>query len=388
MAPLQDILKANGLPVQADKEPKTSFLPYHSNSVPRVEDLAARAHDHVAGGTQRDATTMMLRNVPSKYSQNSLLQEIDSLDFAGTYDFFYLPMDLHNRCNVGYGFINFVLAEDAERFRRVFSDHHFLQMKRKAGSVCVAHVQGLAENLKHFEDRAITKVTNDQYRPVILKNGRRISFQDALAEVKGVSKAAAPRATTAVAACGEASSPVTHARRRRAQSPQRKAQRRVKAQLQQANRLPLPVPSQAPVCRGDQQAQVSLLATDAVESLGARENLDQAIYQLLEAWNVPGAGAGGKIHSSSKFAPKESAPAVVRSRSPEICELLQFRRSLGEALGPDSLGGHKRHSFDVADGEPAYVNIWSCGTPPEASAGAATPPTRGLYLAGDLGPVF
>ena len=33
-----------------------------------------------------------IRNIPNKYTQRMLLDEID-LDFLGTYDFFYLPID-------------------------------------------------------------------------------------------------------------------------------------------------------------------------------------------------------------------------------------------------------------------------------------------------------
>lgn len=57
----------------------------------------------------------MLRNIPNRYSQASLLQEIDAAGYEGTYDFFYLPMDTQNRTNVGYAFINFLTPQDLER---------------------------------------------------------------------------------------------------------------------------------------------------------------------------------------------------------------------------------------------------------------------------------
>lgn len=160
---------------------KRSFQPYHAQSVPKLENLEAHACERDGNAV----TTVMLRNIPNKYTQNTLLQEINETGFEGTYNFFYLPMDVHNRSNVGYAFINFERPADAERFRRSFSDHQFQRFhSRKIGIVCIAHVQGLDENLRHFENRAVTQARNDQYRPIVLKGQRRIDFEDAVAEAK------------------------------------------------------------------------------------------------------------------------------------------------------------------------------------------------------------
>ena len=61
----------------------------------------------MAGEDKR--TTLMVKNIPNKYTQRMLLATIDE-QFAGHYDFFYLPIDFKNKCNVGYAFINMVRA--------------------------------------------------------------------------------------------------------------------------------------------------------------------------------------------------------------------------------------------------------------------------------------
>jgi len=172
-----------------DRRKGSGFMPYHSKSVPKPINLEASEHDPDA-----PITTLMLRNIPNKYTQNALMQEINGMGFSGTFDFFYLPMDIHNRSNVGYAFINFLVSEEAHRFRSSFVGHEFQRFRsRKVGTVCDAHLQGLAANIRHFQHRAVSMSRNDQYRPAVLRGNQRVKFEDAVAEVEAELQSAVPQ---------------------------------------------------------------------------------------------------------------------------------------------------------------------------------------------------
>lgn len=79
---------------------QTTFAPVFK---PRMNSFRLNIQQIVDGFDQR--TTIMIKNIPNKYTQKMLLERLDT-KHAGRYDFFYLPIDLKNNCNVGYAFIN------------------------------------------------------------------------------------------------------------------------------------------------------------------------------------------------------------------------------------------------------------------------------------------
>jgi len=151
---------------------KHDFKPYHALNVPKHRQLEVNAKSEHS----MHATTAMLRNIPNKYTQAGLLEEIDNAGFADSYDFFYLPIDMHNRANVGYAFINFLVPEEMARFTHSFTDYRFQKHSSdKIARVSTAHIQGLAGNLNHFSSCAVAR---SQHRPVVKYHGHEVNIWD------------------------------------------------------------------------------------------------------------------------------------------------------------------------------------------------------------------
>eukprot|EP00440_Ansanella_granifera_P017049 gb/GFBE01018520.1/.p1 GENE.gb/GFBE01018520.1/~~gb/GFBE01018520.1/.p1 ORF type:complete len:302 (+),score=23.70 gb/GFBE01018520.1/:1-906(+) len=158
---------------------KKEFKPYHATSVPKANDLSAKFN------SDSPPTTAMLRNIPNKFTQNSLLEEIDQEGFVGLYDFFYLPMDVRNKTNVGYAFINFLDSADMSRFKDHFEGYQFKKYhSQKIATVSPAHVQGLNRNIQQLTKKAVLTFNDGEYKPIVLRNGVRIDFEDAAKDLE------------------------------------------------------------------------------------------------------------------------------------------------------------------------------------------------------------
>ena len=129
-------------------------------------------------------TSLMVRNIPNKYTQQMLLSEFAEHGHGpGVIDFFYLPIDFKNRCNRGYAFINFVDYRDILPFHRRYYGKHWRTFNSdKICDITYARIQGKAAMLKRFENSALME-KDDEYKPLVFVSngpdkGNRLPFPD------------------------------------------------------------------------------------------------------------------------------------------------------------------------------------------------------------------
>jgi RNA recognition motif-containing protein len=146
-----------------------------------AEEAPAEGRAPEVASGEDGPSTMMLRNIPNRYTRDDLLAEMEELGLAGTFDFFYLPLDQcrrhkHHGCarkmmsNLGYAFVNFVDARWARRCQDQFQDRPFTRHRldsRRVADVCVAHIQGLKANLAHYERAAVSGAKFHECRPML-----------------------------------------------------------------------------------------------------------------------------------------------------------------------------------------------------------------------------
>ncbi|KAK6142288.1 hypothetical protein DH2020_022636 [Rehmannia glutinosa] len=100
-------------------------------------------------------TTLMIKNIPNKYTSKMLLAAIDETH-KGTYDFLYLPIDFKNKCNVGYAFINMVSPSHIISFYEAFNGKKWEKFNsEKVASLAYARIQGKIALISHFQNSSL-----------------------------------------------------------------------------------------------------------------------------------------------------------------------------------------------------------------------------------------
>lgn len=138
----------------------------------------------LAGMGLSGCTTVMIRNIPTTFTQKDLMQELCNCRFGGTFDFIYVPADSRKRKNRGIAFVNFTSASAASEF---YHGVHGTKSSDLNGAkeifVTPADVQGYEENVRRFaaELAAKKEVVN---LPILLRPTPQVGPTTALPQIQ------------------------------------------------------------------------------------------------------------------------------------------------------------------------------------------------------------
>jgi len=113
-------------------------------------------------------TSLMVRNIPNKYNQVMLTQELDE-NHEGLYDYVYLPIDPKNKCNCGYAFINVVHPVIILSLYLEFNGKSWRNFNsEKICELTYGRLQGKDQLLKQLEGSGVMQQSDSAKKPLIL----------------------------------------------------------------------------------------------------------------------------------------------------------------------------------------------------------------------------
>merc|ERR1711879_877201 len=83
---------------------------------PVDSEQTKRSAKQSAKQSECSRTTVMLRNLPSYFSRDMVIELLEALDYANKYDFVHMPTDLIRISCLGFAFVNMRTHEDAVQF--------------------------------------------------------------------------------------------------------------------------------------------------------------------------------------------------------------------------------------------------------------------------------
>ena len=110
------------------------------------------------------ATTVMMRDVPNRYTAEELLAKVIVEGFQGCFDLFYLPTHFSTKRKRGSGFINALDPQLAKRFVDAFDGRQLTRYPtQKILVLSPASIQGYAANVAHYLQQDAQRIQNPWY---------------------------------------------------------------------------------------------------------------------------------------------------------------------------------------------------------------------------------
>merc|ERR1712159_167150 len=131
-------------------------------------------------------TTVMLRNLPNKFTKENILNLLHTYEYGDHFDFLYMPVDFRSKSNMGYCFINFVNPEDASQFKKVFTGFNdwTVNSTKKCQVGWSEPYQGLPAHIDRYRNSPVMhESVADEYKPCLYRNGEPVPFAKPLKDI-------------------------------------------------------------------------------------------------------------------------------------------------------------------------------------------------------------
>ena len=121
-------------------------------------------------------TTLIIRNIPNKCTISSILKDINE-SFNHKFSVVYLPLDINNKSNLGYGFIDFINHMHIPLFYEIFNGKIWIKYNSfKICQLAYSKYQGKDELIKYIHKKV--GVSNHSNNNDNLKNSFFINSND------------------------------------------------------------------------------------------------------------------------------------------------------------------------------------------------------------------
>jgi len=141
-----------------------------------------------AVGSSAGKTTVMWKNLPNNYTRDDLLDLMKQQGFEGAFDFFYSPVDFKDEALLGYAFVNFKSAEDADRFYDVFEGFTAWTLaltSAKISQVTWSKEQGLECHIEKYRHSPVMHESKPEaYKPVFMQDGKKTAFPEPTKKIR------------------------------------------------------------------------------------------------------------------------------------------------------------------------------------------------------------
>jgi hypothetical protein len=132
----------------------------------------------VASNSDFFGTTVIMRNIPNRFSHAALAAVLDKQGFSGAYDLIYVPVDFATGVSFGYAFVNLTSVDEAERCMASFDGFKWGGASKKVCGVALCDDnESPSERVERYRNLPVMHSSvPDSFKPAMYFGGHRVPF--------------------------------------------------------------------------------------------------------------------------------------------------------------------------------------------------------------------